>query len=131
MIPPASLRGAGGPQRRHTPVRLGVASHVMMDDRQLRSWVSDQLHALLGFAEGSLAAYVVALGESPACLRALATHTAFATSGGGEHGSKLRAKNERREICETGLAFAVVALGVSTHPEDASSVFSPSFAPGA
>ena len=34
-----------------------------MDDRQLRGWVSDQLHALLGFAEGSLAAYVVALGE--------------------------------------------------------------------
>ena len=113
------------------PAWGGLASHVMMDDRQLRSWVSDQLHALLGFAEGSLAAYVVALGESPACLRALATHTAFATSGGGEHGSKRRAKNERREICETGLAFAVVALGVSTHPEDGSSVFSPSFAPGA
>jgi hypothetical protein len=34
-----------------------------MDDKQLRGWVSDQLHALLGFAEGSLAAYVVALGE--------------------------------------------------------------------
>jgi|AntAceMinimDraft_1070359.scaffolds.fasta_scaffold254385_1 hypothetical protein len=34
-----------------------------MDDRQLRAWVGDQLHALLGFAEGSLAAYVVALGQ--------------------------------------------------------------------
>lgn len=34
----------------------------MSDDRALKSWVSDQLHGLLGFAEGNLASYVVGLG---------------------------------------------------------------------
>lgn len=33
-----------------------------MDDKALRSWVSDQLFALLGFAENSLASFIVALG---------------------------------------------------------------------
>ena len=28
---------------------------AMSDDRALKSWVSDQLHGLLGFAEGNLA----------------------------------------------------------------------------
>ena len=36
----------------------------MSDDRALKSWVSDQLHGLLGFAEGNLASYVVGLGTS-------------------------------------------------------------------
>lgn len=36
----------------------------MSDDRALKAWVSDQLHALLGFAEGNLASYVVGLGAS-------------------------------------------------------------------
>jgi|FLMP01.1.fsa_nt_emb hypothetical protein len=36
----------------------------MSDDRSLKSWVSDQLHGLLGFAEGNLASYVVGLGAS-------------------------------------------------------------------
>ena len=33
-----------------------------MDDKALRSWVSDQLFALLGFAESSLVGFIVALG---------------------------------------------------------------------
>lgn len=36
-----------------------------MDDAALRSWVSDQLFALLGFAESALVAFVIALGASP------------------------------------------------------------------
>ena len=46
---------------RLAPSRPRVA---MPDDRALKSWVGDQLHALLGFAEGNLAAYVVGLGAS-------------------------------------------------------------------
>ena len=37
----------------------------MADDKALRSWVSDQLFALVGFAEASLVSYVVALGTPP------------------------------------------------------------------
>ena len=37
---------------------------AMSDDRALKSWVSDRLHELLGFAEGNLASYVVGLGTS-------------------------------------------------------------------
>lgn len=37
-----------------------------MDDKQLRSWVSDQLFALLGFAESSLVGFIVALGACAA-----------------------------------------------------------------
>jgi len=50
-----------------------------MDDRALRAWVSDQLHALVGFAEGSLAAYVVNLGElrSSAARALAASSSAF------------------------------------------------------
>jgi hypothetical protein len=33
-----------------------------MGDRELTNWVNDQLYALLGYAEGSIAAYIVALG---------------------------------------------------------------------
>ena len=40
-----------------------------MDDAALRSWVSDQLFALLGFAESALVAVVIALGAPPAPLR--------------------------------------------------------------
>jgi hypothetical protein len=36
-----------------------------MDDAALRSWVSDQLFALLGFAESALVAFVIALGAPP------------------------------------------------------------------
>jgi hypothetical protein len=36
-----------------------------MDDAALRSWVSDQLFALLGFAESALVAFVIALGALP------------------------------------------------------------------
>ena len=35
-----------------------------MGDRELTNWVNDQLYALLGYAEGSIASYIVALGES-------------------------------------------------------------------
>jgi len=34
----------------------------MSDERALRSWVDDQLYALLGYAEGALSAYIIALG---------------------------------------------------------------------
>jgi hypothetical protein len=34
----------------------------MPDERALRSWVDDQLYALLGYAEGALSAYIIALG---------------------------------------------------------------------
>lgn len=43
-----------------------------MDDKALRTWVTDQLFALLGFAENSLAGFVVALG---ACTRFRHPHT--------------------------------------------------------
>ena len=33
-----------------------------MEDKELRPWVSDQLFALLGFAEASLVGFVIALG---------------------------------------------------------------------
>jgi hypothetical protein len=36
-----------------------------MDDKTLRSWVSDQLHALLGYSEGATVAYIVGLGDHP------------------------------------------------------------------
>jgi hypothetical protein len=36
-----------------------------MDDAALRSWVSDRLFALLGFAESALVAFVIALGAPP------------------------------------------------------------------
>ena len=36
-----------------------------MDDAALRSWVSDQLFALLGFAESALVGFVIALGAPP------------------------------------------------------------------
>jgi hypothetical protein len=45
----------------------------MVDDRELRSWVDDQLYALLGYAEGALSAYIIALGEE--ALRACAGST--------------------------------------------------------
>jgi hypothetical protein len=38
-----------------------------MADPALRSFVSDQLYALLGFAEGSLVSYIIALGASHTC----------------------------------------------------------------
>jgi hypothetical protein len=41
----------------------------MADDGALRAWVSDQLFALLGFAESSLVAFVIALGAPRAALR--------------------------------------------------------------
>ena len=45
-----------------------------MDDKALRTWVSDQLFALLGFAESSLVGFIVALG---ACATpSVATHSA-------------------------------------------------------
>lgn len=44
-----------------------------MDDKSLKSFVSDNLFALVGMSESSLAAFIVALGtrcDSPsACLR--------------------------------------------------------------
>ena len=43
---------------------LAARPDAMSDDRALKSWVSDQLHGLLGFAEGNLASYVVGLGTS-------------------------------------------------------------------
>ena len=46
----------------------------MPDDRALKSWVGDQLHALLGFAEGNLAAYVVGLGASAPLARHPSPH---------------------------------------------------------
>ncbi len=36
----------------------------MADEGALRSWVSDSLFALLGFAESSLVGFVIALGAS-------------------------------------------------------------------
>ena len=53
----------------------GILSDVVargMDDRALKGWVGDQLHALLGYSEGALAAFVVGLGASaPAARRDL------------------------------------------------------------
>lgn len=36
----------------------------MDSDRALKNWVDDQLYALVGYAEGSVSAYIVALGAS-------------------------------------------------------------------
>ena len=41
----------------------------MADDKALRSWVDDQLFALLGYAESSVAAFVIALGALSLALR--------------------------------------------------------------
>ena len=55
-----------------------------MDDAALRSWVSDQLFALLGFAESALVAFVIALGappEPPAAQSLPLNHAAGACGG--------------------------------------------------
>ena len=47
-----------------------------MDERALKSWVSDKLHDILGFAEGALASYVIALGKKASDAGSLASQLA-------------------------------------------------------
>lgn len=47
-----------------------------MDERALKSWVSDKLHDILGFAEGALASYVLALGKKASDAGSLAKQLA-------------------------------------------------------
>ena len=47
-----------------------------MDERVLKSWVSDKLHDILGFAEGALASYVIALGKKASDAGSLASQLA-------------------------------------------------------
>ena len=43
-----------------------------MDDRALKNWVSDQLHALLGIANSTIVSYIIALGKNAKSVAGLA-----------------------------------------------------------
>lgn len=45
----------------------------MADDKELKKWVSDQLHSLLGFAEGAVAQYIVSVAKKHTSADSLAT----------------------------------------------------------
>ena len=63
--------GSGGRVFRYeTFVRARVAAWLMAD-RELKRWVSDRLHSVLGYAEGHLADYVVSLAKGAKSTAAL------------------------------------------------------------
>jgi hypothetical protein len=80
-----------------------------MDDAALRSWVSDQLFALLGFAESALVELVIALGAPPNPCRA--TNAAAACSRRVQRSRSCSAPRMARAALQHGVARRSGLLG--------------------